>query len=94
MTTWLVVYDISADHVRNRMAKHLEARGRRVQESVFECGLEPAGVQRLAGELQALLGAPENGNVRLYRVCEACLGASLSVGPLPQDNSRPSYLIV
>ena len=93
MTTWLVVYDISDDDVRDHIARHLEARGRRVQESVFECGLEAEGAQRLAGDLQKLLGAPENGNVRLYRVCEACLGVSLLVGPLC-DDSRPAYLIV
>lgn len=90
---WLVVYDISDDDVRDNIARHLEARGRRVQESVFECGLDPAGVQRLATDLQSLLGAPHNGNVRLYRVCEACLGVSLLVGP-PDDDGRPACLIV
>jgi CRISPR-associated protein Cas2 len=93
VTTWLVVYDISDDDVRDHVARHLEARGTRVQESVFECGLDPDGVPRLAGELQALLGAPENGNMRMYRVCEACLAVSLLVGP-PGEDSRPAYLIV
>ncbi len=93
MTTWLVVSDVSDDDVRNHVARHLEARGRRVQESVFECGLDAEGAQRLAIELQKLLLAPENGNVRLYRVCEACLGVSLLVGP-PGDESRPAHLIV
>ncbi len=93
MTTWLVVYDVSDDGVRNRIARHLEARGRRVQESVFECGLEAEGVRPLAIELQGLLGEPENGGVRLYRVCDACLGVSLGVGPAP-DAGQATALIV
>lgn len=93
MTTWVVVYDVSDDGIRGRMAALLSGHGRRVQESVFECRLAADDVPRLAARLQALLERPEEGNVRLYRVCEACFGASLGVGPVAEGGSG-AYLVV
>lgn len=89
---YVVVYDVSEDEVRNRLARCLEGWGRRVQESVFECDLLPERLTELTGELEREIRSPENGNVRVYRVCATCLDASVGIGIAPP--TPPSFMIV
>ena len=85
--TYLFVYDIEDDRLRGRIAKILEGYGLRVQESVFECVLRPEELDTLEGRLlrelrQAQAGDRRTGNIRIYRVCADCLGASRGIGSI------------
>jgi len=78
----VVVYDIKDDRARSRIATILEGYGRRVQESVFECQLEIRELEELTARLKGELQRPENGGIRIYRVCSDCMHASFGVGQI------------
>jgi CRISPR-associated protein Cas2 len=52
---YIVAYDITHPRRRARVARYLEARGARVQKSVFVCRLTPAAERRLSKALQRLI---------------------------------------
>ncbi len=64
--TYVVIYDISNDRERAKVADLLEGYGLRVQESAFECRLRGPQRGRLVGALRSL--GLESGHVALYRV--------------------------
>jgi CRISPR-associated protein Cas2 len=76
---WVVAYDLESDAVRARVAELLLTLGERVQKSVFECVLEADEVEALTARLQREIGQTP-GNVRVYRLCSACLDASFGIG--------------
>lgn len=53
--TWVVAYDVSVDRNRNKVAKLLEAKGLRLQYSVFLVQGAPRGVCHLLEELAKLI---------------------------------------
>ena len=65
----VVAYDIADDRRRLRVMKALQGYGEHVQESVFECDLEPAVFRHMLGCLSQLLN-PRQDNVRLYHLCQ------------------------
>lgn len=84
MSIYLVCYDIADDGLRRRVADHLGAWGERVQRSVFEVRFaNPAGLERLRGELSRLLQAEPEAELRLYRLCVSCRRASSTLAGEP-----------
>ena len=67
----VVAYDIANPKRLRRVAKVMKKYGARVQESVFECRLDPLRLTALRQELQALLQRRED-KVTLYPLCDAC----------------------
>lgn len=67
----VVSYDIPDDRRRLRLAHALKDFGVRVQYSVFECHLEPDGLEKLRQRLAKLVDLAED-SVRLYRFCQDC----------------------
>jgi CRISPR-associated protein Cas2 len=67
----VVSYDIPDDRRRARLAHVLKDFGARVQYSVFECHLEPDGMEKLRQRLGKLVD-PADDSVRLYRFCQDC----------------------
>lgn len=65
---WIICYDIADDRRRNRIAKKLEGYGERVQDSVFECHLDPARLRQLQETLAPLVN-PEQDHLRYYPLC-------------------------
>jgi CRISPR-associated protein Cas2 len=91
---YLVVYDLSSDKERTRVASLLEGYGFRAQWSVFECRLTKAGSQSLEQALEEL--GLESGTVCLYRRLKGSMrrviGSPEQAGELPEEN--PSIFIV
>jgi CRISPR-associated protein Cas2 len=56
----------------------LENWGARVQHSVFECDLDPARCLLLVERLRKLICAKDS--IRIYRVCQACVGEVILLG--------------
>jgi CRISPR-associated protein Cas2 len=52
---YIVAYDISSPRRRTRVARHLEARGARVQKSVVVCRLTPSAARRLRLKLECFM---------------------------------------
>lgn len=68
---FVVSYDVADNRRRRQVAELLKDHGRRVQESVFECGLEPGELELLQARLEELLDAEED-TCRIYPVCGTC----------------------
>jgi CRISPR-associated protein Cas2 len=64
----VVSYDITDNRRRNRTMKLLEGYGEHVQESVFECDLEPRVFRRMLQQLGHTVDH-ERDNVRIYYLC-------------------------
>lgn len=90
---YLVCYDIEDDKIRTRVAKILEGWGYRVQYSVFECDIDTSQMDALASRLEKALGEPENGSIRIYRICASCLDKSYGLGDTPQPENQPCFLL-
>ena len=90
---YLVVYDISDDRLRNKVAHYLEEKGLRVQESVFECRTSPGKATKIAQSLADIIGNAD-GNIRIYQVCADCLRQSVGVGEIVPPPSNDGYYIV
>lgn len=84
----VICYDIFDDRRRNRVAKKLESYGERVQDSVFECWLEPARLTRLKKSLEKLIDA-ESDRIRYYHLCGKDRGDIVidGQGKLTQDTA-------
>jgi CRISPR-associated protein Cas2 len=67
----VVSYGIPDDRRRLRLSHALKDFGARVQYSVFECHLEPDGLEKLRQRLSKLVDPAED-SVRLYRFCQEC----------------------
>lgn len=75
----VIVYDVSRDKRRNKVATILEGYGERVQYSVFECLLEGEQFEALWQEIRAVVEESED-SVRAYRLCAACVAWTKTLG--------------
>lgn len=92
--TWVVTYDVADDDVRERVSALLARVGQRVQQSVFECRLEPDTVRTLTECLAGLVKPDPQANVRLYRLCEHCRKDSLGIGAVRPSRAEETAWIV
>lgn len=70
MAVIVVAYDIADDRRRTRLHTLLLGYGEPVQESLFECELDDAGLRRLRAALRRMLRPADN--VRIYPLCAEC----------------------
>jgi CRISPR-associated protein Cas2 len=90
----LITYDIETvtlEGVRRlaRVAHICESYGQRVQDSVFECRLSPAALQRLVVELRSALDVTAD-SANLYRFDGSLVAARISLGRRPEHElGRP-----
>lgn len=91
---YVIAYDIEEDRVRTRVAAVLASYGTRVQKSVFECNLEPDALERLTRLLSDELTVAPGGNVRIYRLCADCYGASVGLGELEEGAGGEPGIVV
>ncbi len=89
---WMVIsYDVVNDKRRNKVMKALEGHGHRVQYSVFECDLHPDVLDKLCQRLLSLID-PQTDDVRVYPLCENCLGKVRMLGRA-ERTERAGYVI-
>jgi CRISPR-associated protein Cas2 len=89
---YVVAYDVRDDTRRARVAKHLESLGERVQDSVFECYLTSAELEKLLKKLGRITNAEED-SLRVYVLCGQCQG-KVRVAGLGKVTSPPEVKIV
>lgn len=87
----LVVYDISDDRRRNRLATFLEGYGRRVQESVFECFLSLEEMKRLHERVKRQVKPDDN--VRFYWIPKEAVSRALTLGSLLPEPPPDVYIV-
>lgn len=89
---YVVVYDVTKDSRRNKVATVLEGYGERVQYSVFECLLTGEQFEALWEELEPLVEEAED-RVRAYRLCAACVALTATLGQV-EDVVVPDVYVV
>jgi CRISPR-associated protein Cas2 len=88
----LVVYDIADDKRRLKLANFLEAHGRRVQESVFECFLSLDEMKRLHEKVRKKV-KPAIDNVRFYWVPVDAVARTLVIGSKMPEPPPEFYIL-
>ena len=86
----MVVYDISDDRRRHKLHSALRAVGRAIQYSLFECD------DHVLAEVQTAVGryARPGDRARIYRLCQRCGVARVSVGTPLEEAEEGSDLVV
>lgn len=67
----LIAYDIADDRRLKQVAKLMEAYGKRVQKSVFECVIDEDQLRILIHKAKHLMKRSED-KVQLYHLCDGC----------------------
>lgn len=88
----LVVYDIADDMRRLKLSNFLEAYGRRVQNSVFECFLSLDEMGMLHQQVQRRVKLEED-NVRFYWVPKDALPRTLTIGSAAPEPPPTLYIV-
>lgn len=91
---YVIAYDIEEDRVRTRIAALLAGYGTRVQKSVFECHLEPDALEKLTRLLGDELAVAPGGDIRIYRLCADCYGASVGIGEVEEGAGGEPWILV
>ena len=74
----VIAYDISDNKARSALARRLEKRAVRVQESVFEAHLTRAGLKRLMAQLERYLSPGDS--LRAYPVVDSSVPRCVAMG--------------
>ena len=88
----VVSYDIVDDRRRNKVHKEMRNFGRHVQYSVFECQLDGETLKKMARRLHALIDKRED-SVRIYQLCEACVGKVQVIGQGEVTKVEPFQIV-
>ncbi|HSY50722.1 MAG TPA: CRISPR-associated endonuclease Cas2 [Thermoanaerobaculia bacterium] len=91
MQYW-VCYDIADDRRRQRLSDVLLDFGTRVQESVFQCLIEPALAEEMLARVQRTI-EENTDKVHILALCDTCGGRIAHYG-IAQEASDPEYLIL
>jgi CRISPR-associated protein Cas2 len=67
----VIAYDVEDDRRRRQVAKLLEASGKRVNKSVFECFLTDGQLEKLRGKIARRVTRYDS--VLFYRLCRDCI---------------------
>ncbi|MCL2622119.1 MAG: CRISPR-associated endonuclease Cas2 [Planctomycetaceae bacterium] len=87
-----VAYDCTNNKRRNRVAKILLDYGYRVQYSVFEMELDERRSKEMQDRLLEVIDASED-SIRIYRICERCLGQTRIHGIRGLTNQERLFII-
>ena len=88
----LVVYDITSDKRRNKLAIFLEGYGRRVQDSVFECFLNLVEMRELYQQVAKRIDEADD-DVRFYWISADALSRVLTLGSEPPKAPPDTYIV-
>ena len=89
---YIVCYDIADDRRRQRLGDVLLDFGQRVEESVFECSLEPSLAARMIDGVRAVVDTEED-KVLIYGLCENYTEKALVIGPVERTQDAEFYIL-
>lgn len=88
----LLTYDISSNKARSRFHRFLKEFGLNTQKSVFECDLDPEGIDCILAYARRIIN-PGRDSVRIYRICAGCL-RKVTISGRGIRLTRLDYMIV
>ena len=83
---YVICYDITETKIRNKIFKELKNYGEHTQYSVFECDISKKQLQILIRKLKAHLKGEEEGNIRIYSLCEKCYAQRKVLGKVENED--------
>jgi CRISPR-associated protein Cas2 len=89
---YIVCYDVSDDRRRQRLVDVLLDYGKRVEESVFECTLEPPLAARMTDRIRAVAEMEED-KVLIYGLCENCAEKVIVIGSVERPREAEFYIL-
>lgn len=89
---YLVCYDVTDDHRRNRIADTLKDYGARIQFSVFLADLDDALTLRMIEALKREIDAGQD-KVHIFPLCRACSAKALMLGLADTPKDEAFYII-
>jgi CRISPR-associated protein Cas2 len=91
VSDYAVVYDITDNGERQRVAKTLKDFGFRAQKSVFELRLNKTAKKRLMGRLEKL--EIKTGFIKIYRLEHTWRGEVIGKGPEKNIDSGNVFIV-
>ncbi len=85
--TCIVAYDIANNRTRSKLARFLEGKGKRLQESVFAVPVERHVFQRFLKQLETI--AEKQGKVAVFRLCVGC---EKNASHITSEMEQPFYI--
>jgi len=73
--TCLIVYDISDNRIRTKLANYLKKKGKRLQKSVFAVELERHAFKKMLREIRKIISPDDQ--VAVIRLCKGCMDNAL-----------------
>jgi len=89
---YVLVYDITDDRRRTKIAKICESLAERVQYSVFEGYLTPGELEKLLKKVNRVINLDED-SLRVYHLCAACR-SKVAVHGTGQTTPSPTVKII
>lgn len=86
---YLICYDIREPRRLQRVARHLEGYGHRLQYSIFRCRLNDRQLERLKWELTDIIASEDD--MMYIGLCDTCVTRAVSHNPSqtwPMDKAR------
>ncbi|QLC35077.1 CRISPR-associated endonuclease Cas2 (plasmid) [Halarchaeum sp. CBA1220] len=80
-----VTYDVHDDANRRRVYRTLESYGAWKQYSVFELDVSESERVEIEDKIESHIEPANGDRVRIYRLCDSCLGATTDLGSDPPD---------
>jgi len=88
---YIIAYDITENHLRNKVSRILSGFGKRIQKSVFELDLRP---EKLAYVMNMVAKCVADGDsLRCYPLCERCVETAQSYNKSPLARDKPYYFV-
>lgn len=75
---YIITYDTPNDKRRKKISDELEAYGRRVNYSVFECEFNKTKLKKLKQKLEEIVDKKED-SLRFYHLCQNCIPKSFEI---------------
>lgn len=86
-----VTYDVSEDSNRRRVRRTLQRYGAWKQYSVFELEISKTDRVEMEDELESHIEPEDGDRIRIYRLCDSCVGDITDLGTEPPDD-QPNVL--
>ena len=77
-TTRILAYDISNNKKRNKLAKYLEKKGKRLQKSLFLLQVSTWELKKILEEVAKIVGKDEE--IALFTLCHGCENKAFRLG--------------
>ena len=76
----VIAYDVSEDSNRRSVYRTLQRYGAWRQYSVFEVDVNKTERVELEDELESHIDTSDGDRIRIYRLCESCIGDVTEIG--------------